>query len=185
MIGFTSFAGAGKNFYGKLLETYLWEESVDIGVEFSFALELRKEVDDFLQKQTGISAFTEDRDEKKIIRPFLVFWGTHFRRAQDPDYWVKKLEKTIDAGVYDLPIITDVRYKNEVEWIQGRGGVVISIDRDGIEAPNKEEGEEYPIVKAIAKYHFYPKNLSSTHEIGYITGEFRDYIKGILGNEGR
>ena len=185
MIGFASFAGAGKNFYGKMLEEYLWGEGIDIGVEFSFAHELRVEIDDFLQKQTGISAFTEDRDEKKIIRPFLVFWGTHFRRAQDPDYWVKKLEKTIDCGIYDLPIITDVRYKNEADWIQGRGGVVISIDRDGIEAPNEEEEKEYPVVKAVAKHHFYPKNLSFTHKKGYITKEFGDYIKGVLENEGR
>ena len=62
-------------------------------------------------------------------RQLLQAWGTEYRRRQDPDYWVKRLEKKLRG--LERVVIDDVRFPNEVEMIQRLGGKVIRIDRPG------------------------------------------------------
>lgn len=58
----------------------------------------------------------------------LIWWGTEYRRAQDPDYWVKKALDSIPVGT-NLAIFTDVRFKNEAEAIKAKGGHLIEVVR--------------------------------------------------------
>ena len=62
----------------------------------SLAYELKKDLDTFLLKKFNISAFTENSEEKKFIRPLLICYGTSLMRKKDPDCWINKLQKTID-----------------------------------------------------------------------------------------
>ena len=62
-------------------------------------------------------------------RQILQLWGTEYRRRQDPDYWVKRLEEKLQ-GLKKV-VIDDVRFPNEVEMIHRLGGRVIRIDRPG------------------------------------------------------
>ena len=72
---------------------------------------------------------------KEQFRPLLVEYGRAMR-ALDPDYWVKRL----DLRLPNAPIvITDVRYKNEHEWIKSKGGFTIMIQRPQVHAANEEE----------------------------------------------
>ncbi len=103
----------------------------------SFANELKESVNSFLLEQTGISAFTEDDEEKKIIRPFLVCWGTDVMRTIDDNTWINKLEKNLcDKSVN---IITDLRFPNELKWVKQNEGLSVFIERDGIEPANEYE----------------------------------------------
>ena len=63
------------------------------------------------------------------FRQLLQLWGTEYRRLQDPDYWVKRLEAKLHG--LERVVIDDVRFLNEVEMIQRLGGKVIRIDRPG------------------------------------------------------
>ena len=63
------------------------------------------------------------------FRKLLQLWGTEYRRRQDPDYWVKRLEAKLHG--LERVVIDDVRFPNEVEMIQRLGGKVIRIDRPG------------------------------------------------------
>ena len=63
------------------------------------------------------------------FRQLLQLWGTEYRRRQDPDYWVKRLEAKLDG--LERVVIDDVRFPNEVEMVQRLGGRVIRIDRPG------------------------------------------------------
>ncbi len=63
------------------------------------------------------------------FRQTLQLWGTEYRRRQDPDYWVKRLEEKL-VGLEKV-VIDDVRFLNEVEMVQRLGGRVIRIDRPG------------------------------------------------------
>ena len=64
-------------------------------------------------------------------RSLLQFFGTDYRRAQDPLYWVKAAEKKLDeTGAYCL---SDGRFCNEYDMVIRRGGRVIRINRP--EAP--------------------------------------------------
>ena len=119
LIGLVGFARAGKNsfaeFFGKSTVSSLNCKYI------SFAYALRKELDNFLQQRLNISAFTEDPEEKEIIRPLLVCWATEIMREKiDRDHWVKSIEKTVEINRKNniCSIITDVRFKNEILWMQ-------------------------------------------------------------------
>lgn len=63
-------------------------------------------------------------------RQLMQLWGTDYRRAQDPDYWVKKAKAKIDA-TEGLIFIDDVRFESEAWMILNNGGAVIRVDRPG------------------------------------------------------
>lgn len=138
IIAIGGFARSGKDTCCKaLLETA--PEPIK-GRRIAFADILKNEVDEFLIKETGISAWTDDPKEKEIIRPFLVFWGTDFRRQYDPEYWIQKVDKVIDDdNEHNTFIITDLRFPNELEWVKKNNGISFILKRKGVEAPNSTE----------------------------------------------
>lgn len=50
------------------------------------------------------------------------------RRAEDPDYWVKRAFQSVPTGTH-IVVITDVRFKNEAEAIKAKGGHLIEVVR--------------------------------------------------------
>jgi len=64
------------------------------------------------------------------VRELLQKVGTAIRNEVDPDFWVKRLIQEIDNS--SLTIIPDVRFLNEVNAIKDAGGIVIRIERNGI-----------------------------------------------------
>jgi hypothetical protein len=124
----------------------------EIGVNaqrIALADELRREVHSFIKKTLNIDVFNMTDEEKKIVRPFLVFWGTHIRRKQDENCWIKSLEK--QRSLNTLTIVSDIRYQNEADWIKNSGGILIHIARlneggEFVEAPNDEERENDPLL---------------------------------------
>jgi len=62
-------------------------------------------------------------------RTLLQWWGTDYRRAQDPDYWVKRLMERLEREQPDIALITDVRFLNEAEAIHRAGGYVVKVTR--------------------------------------------------------
>lgn len=72
------------------------------------------------------------RGRWESARTLLQYYGTEVRRAQDPDYWVKR---TIGSAValiadgHDV-FITDARFPNEVSWAQAAGFFVIRVEVD-------------------------------------------------------
>ena len=103
----------------------------------SFANELKESVNKFLVEQTGISAFTDDDNEKSTIRPFLVCWGTDIMRKIDNKVWINKLENNLEKDCVN--IITDLRFTNELEWLKENKGFSIMLDRQGVEPANTYE----------------------------------------------
>ena len=128
IIGISGNATVGKDSFCQTLIELLAENGFTKSKRLAFADELKYEVDGFLKETMDISAFTTDVKEKQIIRPFLVWWGTDFRRDINKDHWINKLKNKIidDEAIY---IITDVRYQNEFEWLKENGGFSIFLDR--------------------------------------------------------
>lgn len=153
IIGITGFARSGKDtFYNqcsKLLEhknTY----------RYAFADALKEECDNFLLDNLNISSFTEESFEKELIRPFLVTYGTHIRRKLDPNCWIKKVQKKIElnhANSSDFIFITDVRFKNEAEWIKSLGGLLVQINREDFGPANQEEKDQSALIKPFIDYN--------------------------------
>jgi len=136
-------------------------------VRSAFADALKRDLDDFTKQKLSISAFTEKTNEKNIIRPLLVAYGTHVCRNQvDKDFWIKKIEKLISVSISNriITVIPDVRYENEVRWIKQQGGFVIHLTRMGMKPSNFEEKSNDPVIKKLADYKIRWKTFSDEKE---------------------
>mgnify|MGYP001394887594 CR=1 FL=1 len=88
-----------------------------------------------IQDRTGMTAVT--------VRRLLQWWGTEYRREQDPDYWTKAWGRKVEQ--YDLPrvhiLVDDVRFINEVAVIRAHGGRLVKIERPGFNGANDHSSE--------------------------------------------
>lgn len=154
LIGITGFARSGKDTAYQRSKILLEKEGYKC-CRLAFADELKKESDPFLKKHINISAFTEDSVEKEIIRPFLVTYGTEIRRKLDENCWIKTIESEVLQKLNEgfFVFITDVRFKNEADWIKINGGSIINVSRDGIKPANHEEHRQYHFIKSRIDYN--------------------------------
>jgi len=89
-------------------------------------------------------------------RQVLQWWGTEYRRGQNPRYWLNcatdwLLTEMVNAKA-DAPWLrfanTSVRYPNEAEWIREIGGEIWHVRRDSpppIEQVASEHSSEIPL----------------------------------------
>lgn len=165
LIAFTGFARSGKGIFCKTAA-----DKIDLicpnlkTAQFSFARHLRLELDPFLREHLEISAFTEDPEEKELIRPYLLAHGNAKRKQSNNQYWIKKLEKDIQFSDCDVAIITDLRFaedeNDELGWFKKNGGKLFHLKRytpdfDSQQAnfdiaPNEYEKENNPKLEKAA-----------------------------------
>ena len=85
-------------------------------------------------------------------RQVLQWWGYEYRRAQDPNYWVKKAEEWLRATQAQYPeqrpqcfVNPTVRFENEREWISGShwvwSGNIWHLHRDAAPQVNAHQSE--------------------------------------------
>ena len=91
---------------------------------------------------------------KEKFRTILQWWGTEWRRMEDKDYWIRKLESKLGEimrdGKVEVVIITDVRFLNEYKYINTIGGVLVRVTRPGTYDDNHQSEIE---LDKIAKWH--------------------------------
>ena len=75
------------------------------------------------------------------MRVILQWWGTDYRRDQDPNYWVKRAEEKMVAPI----VYSDTRFPNEAKAVVEHNGVIWRIERppqedsnDGIKGHSSE-----------------------------------------------
>lgn len=78
-------------------------------------------------------------------RALIQWWGTEYRRAQDPDYWVKLLVKEILEDSPDYALISDVRFPNEFNLCDVR----ILMERPGFSLPGASHSSETMLDNAL------------------------------------
>lgn len=161
LLGLSGRARVGKGSFVSILDEILSQRRPSRHVtELAFAQVLKEELDDLMLTHFGISAFTTDNEEKKIIRPYLVKRGAE-ARAADPAHWIKLVEPQAKTALArgDVVIISDCRYRNEVEWVHSLGGKVIYIERflpgsttEIVPVANDEEGRNDPEARAVSDF---------------------------------
>jgi hypothetical protein len=62
-------------------------------------------------------------------RTLLQWWGSEYRRAQDPDYWIKRVAERIAHDQPDVALLTDFRFINEGRYIKDSGGYCVKVSR--------------------------------------------------------
>ena len=163
-------ARSGKDTLGRYISQILNDHGISTSLN-SFAKALKSEVDLLLTKSVGISAFTENSDEKKIIRDFLVFWGSDFRRRLDENVWIKELEKSYDGK--SILIVTDLRFENELKWVRENNGIVLFISRVD------ENNEIIPPANSYEEVNNKILLENSDNSLTWLTSENETLLKGL------
>lgn len=86
----------------------------------------------------------------------LQWWGTEYRRKQDPDYWVKRWKEAIDPDA-NLVLTTDMRFKNEAQAIKDLGGFTVNVTRrtvDGAPFVAHDRNGSHPSEMALDDFPF-------------------------------
>jgi hypothetical protein len=109
VIGLSGVARAGKDTFAGILASKLQQAGKSVR-RVALAEPLKYQVDEFLVKHLGITAFTPVTEQKTLIRPMLVWYGDSQRKLTNGRYWIDLAKKTIEESNYDYYIITDVRY---------------------------------------------------------------------------
>ncbi len=88
-----------------------------------------------IQDRPGQTAIT--------VRRVLQWWGTEYRRAEDPDYWTKAWAKKVES--FDLNashiLIDDVRFMNELDTVRAENGLIVKIERPGFNGAGNHASE--------------------------------------------
>jgi len=88
-----------------------------------------------LQDRPGQSALT--------VRLILQWWGTEYRRAQDPDYWTKAWETKVSTLDLDRVhvLVDDVRFMNELKTLRHFDARIVKIERPGFNGAGNHASE--------------------------------------------
>ncbi|CAB4131047.1 hypothetical protein UFOVP130_55 [uncultured Caudovirales phage] len=138
IIGLCGHMGVGKDAAAAMLSMIGY-------TRIAFADQVRDEVADCIQqgmvpKKAMDRAYLPDdirrasveevwaKPTSERMRRILQWWGTEYRRDEDPDYWTRSALKLAEAIPYC--VFSDVRFPNEVQAIRDRGGVVWKIQRE-------------------------------------------------------
>lgn len=138
IVGLTGYATSGKDLVGAILVELFGGRCVN------FAAGLREAIEAAIVSGVwppGVPLSAADLADLTVeevwakpttprMRVLLQWWGTDYRRAENPDYWVNRVRRMVADGQW---YVTDVRFPNEVEMIRAAGGEVWRIVRPGIE----------------------------------------------------
>ncbi|VVB52892.1 Uncharacterised protein [uncultured archaeon] len=198
--GKDSAAEAIREFYDR--KNHHLSKPIRVGI-FKFATALYQEVNAAIKADGGVEntikgihenfpgndwVIAEKNPEVSDLAPYgkhpkvLQFWGTEFRRNQDPDYWVKKIFASIPSNT-DIALVSDVRFPNEAAAIKQRGGYNINVKRlrdDGTQYFAPDRPADHPSELALDGYNWdayiVTKNPVMTGELAVTIAE---YYRGI------
>lgn len=87
----------------------------------------------------GIVGEVLDLAAPRSPRQIMQWWGTEYRRAQQPNHWVTRAAAHVHAAHGFIPralfVLTDVRFTEEVALVRRLGGQIWQIKRPGCGVP--------------------------------------------------
>lgn len=173
MIGISGYARSGKDTFGETLQRVFLKYGIN-SKTYALANQLKFDISFLTEGDFGINAFTKDDKEKKIIRPLLVGYGEAWRNA-DADHWLQILDSNLEPRI--LPIITDIRYGNEADYVLENQGFLLNLNRtlpNGtfLTPANKEEEKNHPIVLKKCHFNLCWRTTEDENEIEQIVENF-------------
>jgi hypothetical protein len=131
LIGISGAFGAGKDEVAKILvdrygyERHAFADALKNEVakclyhDQQIPEDLPDEIADLMYGFKGHPCKVWEKPTDSGMRRVLQFWGTEYRRSQDGDYWVKAMDS---VACPPLMVVSDVRFRNEVDWVRRSGG---------------------------------------------------------------
>lgn len=136
IVGISGKAGSGKDYVGRYMRRYGFQN-------VAFAWPLKSEC-----VKQKIGTFDECFDTKPPhVRRWLQEFGVGMRDA-DPRYWIDQLDTLLrvleSQGGLTSFVITDMRFKNELEYVREMGGKLIRLEHGT---------RQYPLAGTTAAHH--------------------------------
>ena len=161
---FSGKAGSGKDTAAEMLVSYLRENGVSV-FEMAYA--------DYL-KALCKRNFGYDDNDKESGRHILQQFGTEIVREIDPIIWVETVFNMIDVlrDVYDVFVITDARFDNELQphpWKLGYPifNILVQRETEGVISDKDKQhvSEEMANNPELEKFHFIIHNDSTLDDL--------------------
>lgn len=110
---------------------------------------------------------------KTLFRPILQWWGSEWRRKQNPNYWIEKVGEKILALPDNIMcvFIPDVRFINEANWVTGLGGYIVRVERTGFNKKKDEHLSETEL-DTYKPFHF----ICNTNGIEMLKTKTKDLL---------
>jgi hypothetical protein len=116
----------------------------------------------------------------------LQWWGTNFRRAQDPNYWVKKAIASIPDGL-EVAVFTDMRFPNEAWAIMDfPHGYTVNVQRfneDGTPYRSADRPADHPSETALDDYNYDYRISAKSGEISWLSRQAVDLATYLVTKE--
>lgn len=98
-------------------------------------------------KEKPCHLYHSDGVTPMVAREVLIRLGLLYRSI-DPMFWIRQLEAQIDST--RVNVISDVRFINEANWINDKGGILVRLNRavelrgGDIDDPSETQLDNYP-----------------------------------------
>lgn len=155
---------SGKDNLYKILKEILSNNGIN-NERIAIADTLKSELNEFTIRNYGISAYTSNPEEKKLIRDLMVTHGFIKRLQTNGKYWTNKITHLVEENINDniVTIVTDLRFcettEDEYYWLRNKfNGTLIHLTRtlpDGKIVPpyNYSELTNNALLKKLSNYH--------------------------------
>jgi hypothetical protein len=166
LIGISGVARSGKDLFTTVAQEVLKQHGLKTE-RFALAYELKSDLKDLIHTKTGIDVFTENTEEKNIIRPLLVAYGDVMRKITEGKYWTQKVEQRLGKSNADVVFITDIRYDHYIEdecaWLQNKqSGKLIHVTKY-VMSP-MPQGKRFSKNKQVKVYQSAPNEHESLND---------------------
>lgn len=95
------------------------------------------------------------------IRRLLQAWGTEFRRAQDTEYWIKRMRDWLLRNTGNSIVIPDIRFPNEADLVREFGGFVWIVRRVNADATRDPAAHSHISERFCDEYRNWDAELSN------------------------
>ena len=166
IIGIAGASRSGKDTLCRSLIRILKEKYNIEAERMSIAGDLiKKNLQNIIMNSVGIDSFTENTEEKELIRPLLVEYGKLMRKWTEGRYFVENFENINEKTL----IIPDIRYaeyeKDEIHWIRNEvNGYLIFLERENIKDANETEKINNKKLKVLSNCCIYWGKLDENNE---------------------
>lgn len=183
IVGISGKLGSGKTTVADIL----WSKCYNSFERFNFGDVLKKEASEIYEYDLSWNYSTEGKNKiinhsllprkNMTVREVLQWHGTDFRRSQDEDYWVRRMEDHF-YGMNKSLIIDDVRFKNEANFVLKHNGPLFRID-----VPDLDTGDHRSETE-LDDFDFFTKRIKTNLSNPYYSLINSEIIHNIImGNE--
>lgn len=180
LIGISGAARSGKDTLCKALIRFFKTKNIESERKSIAGDIVKKDLKKLIKTKANINSFTENTDEKTLIRPLLVEYGKLMRNQTEGRYFIERFKKSNNK----ITIVPDIRYaeyeNDELHWIKyEEQGFLIFVDHEYISDANDTEKVNNKIIKKKSDYKL---NWSTLNENNPIDLEKIDKIAEKIGN---